>query len=315
MALVADDTPFSGEWSMPADSLNGLLVLDKPSGITSRDAVDRAQHWFPRRTRLGHTGTLDPLATGVLVLGVGSATRLTEYVQQMTKTYQATIRLGARSDTDDADGTITSVALSTVPERSAVEECLRGFLGDIEQVPPAFSAAKITGERAYNLARKGEDVALAARKVHIVLIDIRRYEYPHLELEIRCGKGTYIRSLARDLGERLGCGGLIEVLRRTQVGPFHAEEALSIDADAATARSRLLPPAMALVELHRLIVPAEHARRLCQGGELPARVCQGTEAAGEANYAAFEQDGTLIGVVQIDGGSRQVRPVKILTGV
>src|SRR2546423_15165199 len=117
-----------------AFSFDGLLVLDKPGGMTSRDAVDRALRWFPRGTRVGHTGTLDPLATGVLVLCIGSATRLTEYVQHMSKTYRTTVRLGARSDTDDADGTVTLVAVERVPDQSAVEECLRGFLGEVEQI-------------------------------------------------------------------------------------------------------------------------------------------------------------------------------------
>src|SRR5205823_760906 len=150
---------------MRTSSFDGLLVVDKPTGITSRAAVDRAQRWFPRGTRLGHTGTLDPLATGVLVLCAGIATRLAEYVQHMAKTYRTTVRLGARSDTDDADGTVTPVQVECAPERAAVEESLRGSLGDIEQVPPAFSAAKVTGKRAYDLARRGEEVTLAARHV------------------------------------------------------------------------------------------------------------------------------------------------------
>src|SRR6266849_3564440 len=133
---------------MSDPAFNGLLVVDKPSGMTSRDVVDRAARWFPRRTRLGHTGTLDPLATGVLVLCVGAATRLTEYVQDMPKTYRARILLGARSDTDE----------------TAVRARLHEFLGPIEQVPPAFSAAKVTGQRAYDLARRGEEVALRPRQ-------------------------------------------------------------------------------------------------------------------------------------------------------
>jgi tRNA pseudouridine55 synthase len=221
---------------MNAPTFHGLVVLDKPGGMTSRDAVDAALRWFPRGTRVGHTGTLDPLATGVLVLCVGSATRLTEYVQQMAKTYRTTVRLGARSDTDDADGTVTPVDVLHPPQREELENCLQTFLGEIEQVPPAFSAAKVTGRRAYDLARQGREVALEARRVRIDGIDVLRYEYPEADLEVRCGKGTYIRSLARDVGERLGCGGLVQVLRRTRVGPFQAADAVSLEADAATAR-------------------------------------------------------------------------------
>lgn len=297
---------------MPAAAFDGLLVLDKPQGITSRDAVDRAQRWFPRGTRLGHTGTLDPLATGVLVLCAGTATRLTEHVQHMAKAYQTTVRLGARSDTDDADGTVTPVVVERVPERAAVEECLRGFVGDIDQVPPAYSAAKVTGQRAYDLARRGEEVVLAARRVRIDAIDVLRYEFPLLELEVRCGKGTYIRSLARDAGARLGCGGLVEVLRRTRVGPFRAEDGLGMDTDPAAARARLLPPGMALADLPRLTVPDEAARRLRQGGMVPLLDCAGAENVGDVECAAFSVDGTLIGVVRVEGRPRQVRPVKIL---
>src|SRR5262249_55225838 len=147
---------------MRADAIDGLLVVDKPAGITSRTAVDRALQWFPRRTRLGHTGTLDPLATGVLVLCAGAATRLTEYVQRMAKVYRTTALPGARSPTADADGPLRPVAVERPPTRDAVERCLAGFLGTIEQVPPAFSAAKVGGRRAYDVARGGEEVALEA---------------------------------------------------------------------------------------------------------------------------------------------------------
>src|SRR5438105_1078430 len=194
--------------------MNGLLVIDKPSGMTSRDVVNRVQRWFPRKTKLGHTGTLDPLATGVLVVCVGNATRLAEYVQRMPKTYSATIVLGARSDTDDADGTVTPAPGIAAPPLRQLRDALGAFVGTIAQVPPQFSAAKVTGRRAYALARRGKDVALTARPVTEHAIDLLRYEYPLLELEVRCGKGTYIRALARDLGERLDCGGYIQALRR-----------------------------------------------------------------------------------------------------
>src|SRR5262249_3495327 len=199
---------------------------------------------------------VDRLAAGVLVLCVGSATRLTEYVQQMPKTYRTTIRLGARSDTDDADGTITPVEGAVPPSRERLEQCLREFLGEIEQVPPSFSAVKITGQRRYDLAPKGRDMALQPRTVHVHAIDVCDYDYPAVTLEVRCGKGTYIRSLARDLGERLGCGGLVQALRRTRVGPFRPEDAVPLDATAETARSRLLPPAAAVAGVPGLTPPA-----------------------------------------------------------
>jgi tRNA pseudouridine55 synthase len=228
----------------------------------------------------------------------------------MAKTYRAGVLLGARSDTDDADGTVTSVAVDRPPDRAAVEQELRAFLGAIEQVPPAFSAAKVIGRRAYDLARQGEEVSLEARRVHVHGIDVLAYDYPRLGLEVRCGKGTYIRSLARDLGERLGCGGLIASLRRTRVGPFEADGALGLDADAATARARLLPVSAALADLPRATVPADAAVRLRsgQGVPLPPSVPDGAEEA-----AVFDAAGGLVAVARIDCGRRLLLPAKVLT--
>jgi tRNA pseudouridine55 synthase len=289
---------------------DGLLVLDKPGGITSRAAVDRALRWFPRGTRIGHTGTLDPLATGVLVLCLGRATRLTEYVQRMGKVYRAGVRLGARSDTDDADGTVTPVGGAVAPGGDALARCLAAFVGTVEQVPPAHSAAKVGGRRAYDLARGGEDVALRPRPVQIYQIDVRAYNWPDLDLEIHCGKGTYIRSLARDLGERLGCGGYVQTLRRTRVGPFTAEMGLSLEAEPAAARDRLLPVEMAVAELPRLDLAAASVRRLCQGQAVPL---PGEVAGDEA--AVFAADtGRLAAVAGIDRVHRLLKPQKVLGG-
>jgi tRNA pseudouridine55 synthase len=295
---------------MKSSSYHGLLVVDKPQGLTSRAVVDRAQRWFPRGTRVGHTGTLDPLATGVLVLCVGMATRLTEYVQEMAKTYRAGVRLGARSDTDDAEGTITLVAVDQPPGRAAVEIVLAEFIGELPQVPPAYSAAKVTGRRAYDLARRGEAVSLDARSVRIDAIDVLAYAYPRLEIEVRCGKGTYIRSLARDVGERLGCGGLIESLRRTHVGPFAAEGALSPEADPATARAALLPLAAAVATLARLMLPEGDIARLRNG---QAVALPGVEVAMDAKeMAVFDAAGVLIAVGIVDKNRRLLHPAKVL---
>jgi tRNA pseudouridine55 synthase len=287
---------------------HGLLVLDKPGGLTSRAALDRVLAWFPRGTKAGHTGTLDPLATGVLVLCLGSATRLTEYVQDMGKTYRAGVRLGARSATDDADGQVEPVPGAAPPDRSAVEEALRTFLGEISQVPPAYSAAKVAGRRAYDLARRGRDVALEARRVRIDGIDVLAYDYPRLEIEVRCGKGTYIRSLARDLGERLGCGGYVETLRRTRVGPFRAEDAVPLDADAAAARAKVLPVSAALDELPRVTLADAGAARLRQGQGVPA---DETTAPDGSAVAVFDTKGGLVAVARLDRAHRLLRPEKV----
>jgi tRNA pseudouridine55 synthase len=292
---------------MDVDALNGLLVLDKPAGITSRDAVDRALRWFGRRTRMGHTGTLDPFATGVLVLCLGSATRLTEYVQHMGKTYHSVFVLGATSDTDDVDGTVTPVPGASDPGREAVAAALAGLVGTIEQVPPAYSAAKVAGQRAYALARQGEDVSLRPRPVQVHGIDLLRYEYPEVEVEVRCGKGTYIRSLARDAGRALGCGAHVRQLRRTRVGPFSVESAVSLDADRDTARSRLLPAGMALADLPRLVVGSRDAGRLRNGQAIAVPAAQ---AGQSGEVGVFDEAGAVVAVGQIERG--ELRPVKVL---
>jgi tRNA pseudouridine55 synthase len=292
---------------MKPSSFHGLLVLDKPGGMTSREAVDRALRWFPRGTRVGHTGTLDPLATGVLVLCVGTATRLTEYVQRMGKTYRTGLRLGARSDTDDADGTITPAPVERPPDRDEVLRRLAEFVGALDQVPPAHSAAKVTGRRAYDLARRGEEVSLQPRRVEVYGIDLLGYEYPQLELEVRCGKGTYIRSLARDLGERLGCGALVETLRRTRVGPFEPGGAVPLDADAATVRSRLLPVSAAVAELPGVTLDPGEVVRLRQGQAVPLP----GDAAGD-EVAVYDGAGGLVAVAVLDRARRCLRPEKVL---
>lgn len=244
---------------------HGLLVLDKPSGITSRDAVNRAQAWFPKRTRIGHTGTLDPLATGVLVLCVGQATRLAEYVQDMDKVYRTTLVFGATSDTDDADGTITPATDMNPVDEATVHGALHSFVGAIEQRPPSYSAIKLGGKRAHDLARAGEVVEITPRTVNVYSIDLLRLDWPEIDLAIHCGKGTYIRSLARDLGEKLGCGAYVKELRRMRVGPFIADTAVTLDERASEIQKRLLPPAAAVSQLPPLVLSEEQASRLAHG--------------------------------------------------
>src|SRR5262245_3651013 len=274
--------------------MNGLLVLNKPRGITSRDAVNRAQQWFPRKTKIGHTGTLDPLATGVLVLCVGSATRLTEYVQDLPKTYETMLRLGARSDTDDADGTTTHVAGVVPPTIEVIQFVLETFIGIIEQVPPAYSAAHVSGERAHERARRGEEVTLKPRPVRIESIEVLGYAYPHLRLRIDCGKGTYIRSIARDLGDKLGCGGYVEALRRTRLGPFTPVQAVPLEADAASARGWLLPPLAAVAYLPRVTLYPTEAERFRTGQSVGMAPRVGGLA--RATVAVFDTSGRLIGI-------------------
>ncbi len=227
----------------PSESrpLSGLLNLNKPIGVTSRDVVDRVSRPL-RKVKVGHAGTLDPLASGVLVVCVGPATRLIEYVQRMPKTYRAVVRLGATSDTLDADGTVVEAENPPVPTECQVREALASQVGTIEQLPPQYSALRVGGRRAYDLARAGREVELAPRPVEVHRIDLRLYEWPRIEVEVHCGSGTYIRSIARDVGEALGCGGLIEVLTRTAIGPFLLPDALDPEALTSETLPGLLRP-------------------------------------------------------------------------
>jgi tRNA pseudouridine55 synthase len=288
-------------------------VFDKPSGLTSRDVVDRVQRCFPRRTRIGHAGTLDPLATGVLVLCVGVATRFIEYVQRMDKTYRARLLLGARSDTDDAEGAVCySNWTGRPPGQAEVARCLQEFIGPIQQVPPAYSAIKKGGLRSYERARRGETVALEARTVQIYHLDLLAYQYPHLEIQVHCGKGTYIRALARDLGERLGCGALVEGLRRTQLGPFQASRALGLETDPAQVRAWLLPLAAAVAGLAQVQLDAASITRLRRGQSVAFSAPPSSNSAEEkpAEVAVFDAGRNLVAVAVLQ--SERLFPVKVV---
>ena len=300
---------------------HGLLVIDKPRGMTSRAVVDELQRAFPGGTRLGHTGTLDPLASGILVICVGVATRLTEYIQRMDKSYLARLRLGARSDTDDGEGAIEQTPGVKPPPSEAVLQTLQSFIGEIQQIPPAYSAAKVTGRRAYDLARAGRDFSLRPRTVHIRSLDLLAYHYPWLDIQVCCGKGTYIRSLARDLGERLGCGALVKTLRRTRVGPFDLTLAHPLGSATLEMSKLLLPLSWALADLPRIdlqeseIVHIRHGRRI----PWPAFFDPAQLAMYAQELAAFDSDNRLVAVVGIDQEQKvffaqKVLPNSVLTG-
>ena len=269
--------------------MNGLLVIDKPGGMTSRDVVNRVQRWFPRKTKIGHTGTLDPLATGVLVVCVGAATRLADFVQAMGKTYRSRFRFGATSDTDDADGTVTPNPAAVPPTRDQIDAAILGFLGNVEQVPPAFSALKVAGARAHELARGGKAVSLAARTVRIDAVRVLGYEWPFLDVEIDCGKGTYIRSIARDLGASLGCGGMVETLRRTRVGPFTAEQGIGLDIDPAAVR--LMPMSAAVAGLPQVRLGPDDVQRFRNGQSIRTTPASGGRESPEPTAVAVLDDG------------------------
>jgi tRNA pseudouridine55 synthase len=276
--------------------MNGLLVIDKPVGMTSRDAVNRVQRWFPRRTKIGHTGTLDPLATGVLVVCVGAATRLADYVQAMGKSYTSRFRLGATSTTDDADGEVTETHGAVPVSREAIDAALARFVGVIEQTPPAFSAMKVDGRRAHALARSGAEVRLSARPVRIDAIRVTGYEWPWLDVEVDCGKGTYIRSIARDLGAALGVAGMVQTLRRTRVGPFTAEQGVGVDAPPPDLAARLLPLSAVLGEMPCVSIGADELRRFRTGQAVRySPASRGRQPPGSGTVGVLDETGELVG--------------------
>jgi tRNA pseudouridine55 synthase len=206
----------------------GFILINKPSGITSHDVVDKLREITGIR-KIGHAGTLDPFATGLLILGIGREfTRKLSIFQKKDKEYIATLRLGAESDTFDREGKIVEKKIEKIPERKEIEEVLKNFLGEIEQIPPAFSAKKIKGKKLYELARKGIKVKPKLQKVKIYEISILEYKFPYLKIKVKCSSGTYIRSLANDIGKKLGCGAYVEELVRTKIGEFSVESAIEL---------------------------------------------------------------------------------------
>ena len=222
---------------------DGFLILDKPIGLSSARALGRAKWMLPRGTKIGHAGTLDPLASGVLVAMVGRCTKLCERVMGQPKRYEATITLGATSATDDAEGPIVAGEGAIAPALERIEATLASFVGTIEQLPPTFSAMKIGGRRACDRTRDGEVVVLKPRAVRIDGIALVAYAWPTLSIVVDCGRGTYVRSIARDVGATLGAGGYLSALRRTRVGPFGLDRAATLEALAERGVDAFLLPA------------------------------------------------------------------------
>lgn len=211
-----------------SDPTSGLVIVDKAGGMTSHDVVARVRRLAGTR-KVGHAGTLDPMATGVLVLGINRATRLLGHLLLTDKSYDATVRLGVTTTTEDAEGEVTSTTSTEGVTEAAVRDALAGFVGEIEQVPSAVSAIKVDGKRAYDRVRSGEQVELPPRPVRVDEIRLHEFAGDEVRFSVRCSSGTYVRALARDLGERLGTGGHLTALRRTAVGPYTLDQARTLE--------------------------------------------------------------------------------------
>jgi tRNA pseudouridine55 synthase len=279
----------------------GLVVVDKPAGCTSHDVVARLRRLAGTR-RVGHAGTLDPMATGVLVVGVERATRLLGHLTLGDKVYLATIRLGESTVTDDAEGEPAGGASAAAVTEDAVRAGLAALTGDIEQVPSAVSAVKVAGRRAYARVRAGEQVVLPSRRVTISRLELHASRRPtpellDLDVEVECSSGTYVRALARDLGAGLGVGGHLTALRRTRVGPFGLDQALTLDQLAERADPVTVPlDAAVAAAFPRREVDAEAAGRLGHGGRLAPTGLTGP-------YGAFGPDGHVVALVEERDGA------------
>lgn len=280
-------------------SRSGILLVDKPGGITSHGVVSRVRRLAGTR-KVGHAGTLDPMATGLLVLGINSSTRLLTFLVGLDKTYEATIRLGASTSTDDREGEITSTADASAVADEAVELGLTVLRGEIDQVPSTVSAIKVDGRRAYALARAGESVELKSRRVTITefVVLARRDEGAFVDLDVRvtCSSGTYIRALARDLGSGLAVGGHLTALRRTRIGPFRVADAVELE--HLDVPSVLVHPATAAGALFASVVlDADQARDLTHGKKLEL-----PDVPDGSPISAVGPDGRLVGLIGVRNG-------------
>ena len=293
--------------------IHGWLCLDKPEGITSTAVVNRVRG-LTRARKVGHGGTLDPLATGVLPIALGEATKTVAYVMEGRKHYRFTVRLGEARSTDDAEGDVLAQS-ELRPTTAEIEAALPRFVGRIEQVPPRFAAVKVEGERAYDLARRGEEVDLAPRTVEVERFDlVERPDPDHVIFEVVCGRGTYVRALVRDLGEQLGCFAHVSALRRLRVGPFEIADAVSLTAleqlvaDDALPQA-LLPVSAALRDMPALSLTQPQVDRLRAGQtvRVAPRLLVG-EPAAEATVRAMAA-GRVVALARLHGG--ELSPVRV----
>jgi tRNA pseudouridine55 synthase len=294
--------------------VNGWLILDKPVGMTSTHAVAVAKRLFSAK-KAGHAGTLDPLASGLLPIAFGEATKTVPFVMEGRKGYRFTVAWGEERDTDDSEGAVVASSPAR-PSREAIEGALGAFIGEIMQTPPRYSAIKIAGERAYDLSRSGQTVELEARPVRIEALRLVEHEDDRSVFEAICGKGTYVRAIARDLGRALSCFGHVCALRRTAVGPFGEKDAISLDdltvmSDKAAAgegnlAGELLPVATALDDIPALAVSRADAGRLRRG---QAVLLRGRDAPLLQGRISVTSEGALVALAEAEGA--EIRPTRI----
>jgi len=292
----------------PNDTMSGVLVVDKPVGMTSHEVVQIIRRGTNIR-RAGHTGTLDPRASGVLVILIGPAVRLSEYVSASDKRYQAVIRLGANTDTYDSDGQVTRTNPIDVTEEQFETE-LKKFIGEIEQTPPPYSAIKMQGRPAYEMAREGKEVEMQPRIINVYSLDVLEWAPPEVTVDVHCSSGTYVRSLAYELGEKLGCGAMLAGLRRTKSGRFTLKDAVPLrklieSFDSNSWYKFVIPAAEALAEWSALTLNNEQVEAIRHGHRIP-----GEGKTGEMVRGITEQ-GELVALLEFDETTKEFQPRKV----
>lgn len=297
----------------PRDELKGVLLVDKPAGMTSHDVVDRIRAATGVR-RVGHTGTLDPAATGLLILCIGPATRLSEYLTGLDKIYEGHMRLGVITDSHDMDGTVVEQRPVPTLTIDGIQEVLDEFTGQIEQVPPMVSAVKVGGQRLYKLARKGETVERKPRQITVSEFSAIAYTPPLVEFRVSCTSGTYVRSLCHEVGQKIGCGGVLDTLRRVAVGKYHVANAAPLDllANSAEVRARLLPMGDAL-DLPAVTIRRQGERMLASGNALGRVELKTACPVSEGWIQIKSETGELLALGQVKEGpgELQVLPKRV----
>jgi tRNA pseudouridine55 synthase len=286
--------------------IDGLLVIDKPQGLTSHDVVQRVRRWAKQR-RVGHLGTLDPMATGVLPVALGEATKLSQLLTHGEKIYRGHVALGVATDTYDREGTVVETYEGSLPNREEVLKGLERFQGTIQQVPPPFSAVKRDGEAAYARARRGEVVVLEPRAITIHRLELLSFAPPLFEIEVHCSAGTYLRSLAHDLGRALGVGGHLHDLCRIRSGPFKLTDAVRLDELEAASHERVMPMAAA-TGLPTYDIDARLARRVAQGVQLGRHELRGAPPEGVVQLV---HGGRLVALAELFAGLPQLRTLRV----
>jgi len=292
--------------------IDGFLVIDKPRGLTSHDVVQRVRR-IAKQRRVGHLGTLDPLATGVLPIALGEATKLSQLLTHGAKSYRGKLQLGVETTTYDREGEVVATRAGPWPARAVVEKALGAFEGEIEQVPPPYSAVKQAGQAAYRRARRGEEVRLEPRRVSISRVELVAFEPPFVSIEVDCSAGTYLRSMAHDLGAALGTGAHLYELVRTRSGPFTLDQAISLEAleELGPAAEERVIPMLAATGLPTFEVDARVARRMRHGVQLGRHELRGAPAEG---VLQLSHAGKLVALVQAHRGIPELRTLRVFVG-